>query len=351
MRFAAAASMPGFSPSPLVQVACQGNDCAILSRDGSLSLYDLRRVAVGSWTSGLSSSVAADASGGAVASIVAFRHAGIGLAPFLLSTAEAGGGGNSTATSWLTWGLDRPADECDDGESSSISGGGVVRVWTVGATSSGNRELLDGSDTHAGAAISSDEYWCMGSSPALHAVPSSGAGYQLSGVCSIPNLCCARACPDPYRDAVVTVALDESEQEEGKNNDANKGGSASSSWRAQVWRLNPSGGAIQKAMEPISSFRGGYMADNDGLPPLLRDVDMGSLRAAEVASVTRSRDSNKARHLLLCSLTDAGYVMAHVRGAQNRVSPTRILRVAAFGSHRFVLKSHHRSIGFSHSFL
>jgi hypothetical protein len=95
-----------------------------------------------------------------------------------------------------------------------------------------------------------------------------------------------------------------------------------SSWRAQVWRLSKRSidvelGALPNVLENVSSFHGGPMADRDGLPPLMRDVAMGSLRAAEIASIVSVAAPGTGRtsgsKLLLCSLTDAGYVMTHVR--------------------------------------
>lgn len=298
--------------SPLVQVACQGHFCAVLNRAGFLHVFDTRMVAA----SAASTKNKSAATGGAVEVVPSFLHAGAGLTSYPHSTLPSEPAGSSTATSWVAWGIDAPSSTND----------AVVKVWSVGGS---NRDKSP---------PSSDDYWYMDSS--FRGVDGGAPGYRLVGSCAVPNLCCARVGPAPFQDSILTVGLESSVDD------------PSGRWKAQVWMVKRSDGGDTSGteLESVVAFGGSSEADDAhrmDLPRLVDSASVGRLCASDLAAVVTDRQQRSDRApppmghvgatrataasssddvdeddgggparravLLLCSLTDTGYLTTHVR--------------------------------------
>jgi len=260
--------------APYVQVACSGCDeCAVLDASGILRVFDTRmtdrtRISMGT-----------------LSSFSAFGQAGIGLENLHTDLDES---------RWLTWGLETP------------NGDAVVKIWA------------STDDTIESLTSTGEDHWFMDGSPeqSLDKVgPSKPVGYRLAGHCAVPNLACARACPSPVENCLLTVGVN------GEDFDGH------ASWRADLWKLaeNPDDPC---GLDRMVSFKAGVDADQSISSMLGEGVSLGRLRAAELAISSfsgfvegRSMDVESPRGkassqpevgLMLCSLTENGFVTTHV---------------------------------------
>jgi hypothetical protein len=257
--------------APYVQVACSSrNECAILDASGTLRVFDTRMTD------------RTRMSNGALSSFSSFQHAGVGLAHMSSSTDD---------TCWVAWGLE------------SQTSNAVVKIWKTGD----DTEIAD----------SGDDYWLMDGSPDRQS--SKPFGYRLAGKCTTPNLACARVCLSPVESSIVTVGLELQGVEE-------NGGSPT--WRADLWKLEETNNSNDSKLVNVVSFNGGAETDKHLASMLGKESRQGVLCASELAlsayptgmehsSIEKSKgtghgESDTEFGLLLCNLSEKGYVTTHV---------------------------------------
>jgi hypothetical protein len=258
--------------APYVQVACSSRDeCAILDAAGTLRVFDTRMTD------------RTRMSNGALSSFSSFQHAGVGLAHMPSSSSDD--------TCWVAWGLETRTSHA------------VVKIWKSGDESA---------DTHT----IGDDYWLMDGSPERPSSALNPFGYRLAGKCTTPNLACARVCPSPVESSIVTVGLDVDESD------------GSASWRADLWKLEASENAKESKLVRVVAFNGGAETDKQLASMLGKDSRQGMLRASELAlssyptvlEHSKNEKSKGTGHgesesefgLLLCNLSEQGYVTTHV---------------------------------------
>lgn len=264
----------------LVQIAASSkNEVATLDASGIVHVFDVRM---------------SDRSPGNIGEVTSFsacNYVGIGLESMPTS--------NGDETRWVTWGLDSPQSDA------------VVRVWSDGATSSAKTE------------DDADSYWYMDGSPttspktSIASNKSAQIQYHQVADFSTPYLACARVCPEPFGERIVTVGMI-----------PGKRGDVDSAWQAQAWKLQEgvekhSFDGDYRGVEMVASFE---ILANDGETSSMlgTNAKIGQLRGAELA-LEASRVNNRFRKdgdediserdgldLLLCCLSDEGYVTTHV---------------------------------------
>jgi hypothetical protein len=292
LRFGMAPSLTSSSSSstkatsaPLYrQVACSDREeeCALLDSDGVVRIFDIRILD------------RSTRSRGAVHEFQACHYAGVGLSFLPLASP-----GNERC--WVTWGLDSPNADA------------VVKIWAPKVRSNEARPSAVAGDG-AAALASPDDYWYMDTSPARPrshktsdcAPSSSTSSYRILATCSTSNLACARVCPAPVENAIVTVGLQSS-------SDTKEG----SGWHADVWKLKfcsdkDDGAEDQATLERTVSFQSNKNTEPELCSIVGNDPRLFSLRASELA-ISSERTHGSENGLLLCSLTDNGYVLTHVR--------------------------------------
>jgi hypothetical protein len=259
---------------PLTQMASATTDeCATLDASGVVRVFDLR--------------IAGPRGKGTARTLCTFaahQYGGVGLTAM---TREDDG------TNWITWGLDAPHTDA------------AVKVWNTTGTA-----LQQERDSNL-----RTDYWSMDRSPDQSPLESSGAGSLKTAVGSIhlvaqfttPGLACARVCPDVFddlKDHIVTVSTQTNGEYPG--------------WRADVWKLNIKDEdytfdtATNHGVINIMSC--GSDTVHGQLSLTIGNVNTGALIGAELAvTVPQPRhyaegvDENQ-KDLLLCCLTDSGYV-------------------------------------------
>jgi len=299
----------GAAPPRYLQIACTPHhECAILDAAGTVRVFDTRLT---DRSTRRSSSTGTGVGSGSLCQFQACQHAGVGLT-YLPLAAEP-------EHCWVTWGLDEPNADA------------IVKVWKGGGGSSGE-------ETGRSAAKGEDDYWYMDTSPThskqsrKQSQPStspqnesSGSGYRLVGQCTTRGLACARVCPFPVEDSIVTVGL--------HNNSTDSGGVG---WRADLWKLkkattedSSSSFSSELSLERIVSFEGSDRKTESKLKAVMGDDArfLRSLRASELAvsasfagphptksskEEEESPSSPSDFGLLLCCLTEKGYVTTHV---------------------------------------
>jgi hypothetical protein len=273
------------------QVACSDREeeCALLDSDGVVRIFDIRIMD------------RSTRSRGCAHEFQACHYAGVGLS-FLPLTRP---GRNERC--WVTWGLDSPNADA------------VVKIWapnvrsteaqgTNSSTAAASQSTVAGDG--AAALASPDDYWYMDTSPARpksHKTSDcASSSYRILATCSTPNLACARVCPAPVENAIVTVGLQSSNIDDG------------SGWHADVWKLkfdSDNGKEDQATLERTVSFQSNKSTEPELCSIVGNDARLFSLRASELAisSFSGERTQDKENGLVLCSLTDNGYVLTHVR--------------------------------------
>ena len=255
LRFGVNRGRSGIVMSPNVQIACSdANECAVMDAAGRLRVFDIRKTE------------RARGNANALYSVAAFLHAGIGVSYFPTSL-------RNTAT-WLTWGLDRASNDAS------------VRIWTSS----------DASSEHV---RESEEYWFMEGAlnPNQSIEGSLGTkhlGCQLVGQCTTSKLACARVCLAPMKDSFVTIGFNGENMQQG--------------WRAEVWKLMKSNEGPKEVLHSMLSFTGGNEARALGLT----DTSLGALCAAELALADTNPSGGNGSELLLCSLSESGFITTHV---------------------------------------
>ena len=126
-------------------------------------------------------------------------------------------------------------------------------------------------------------------------------GSQLVGQCITQQLAAARVCPAPVENSIVTIGLDTRDDQQTR-------------WHADLWKLSKRD-EVEIGLEKVMSFQGGADADKDHMSSLGNDFRLGSLCASELAISNQGRDSTcdeiDQPCLLLCNLTDSGYITTH----------------------------------------
>ena len=280
IRFADASKYQEYSP--YIQIACSnsasinGPQCAILSASGMVRIYNLH-VSAGSINIVIDHPIH---------QLEACHSAGIGMSYIALRN-------NSTChNGWVTWGLD--ASNTDP----------IVKVWMDHSISTKpiKEDDNDGNASHP-------------------------LEYRLMGQCTTPNLACARVCPSPITNTIVTVRF----------NDLTEGvNSLTMNWRTDVWRLafadtavsndttelmlcdsndnddDDYGLATDSTLEHITTFNG--PSDDDNFESVLVGKELMALRAAELTLLPSSEKHQKDEIdlLLLCCLTENGFLTTHV---------------------------------------
>jgi hypothetical protein len=271
--------MASSTEAPLLQIACGAStECAILDAAGTVRILDTRMS---------QRKVPATGGGGCLAELDTFQHAGIGISYFKENV-------------WLAWGMDAPEDDA------------IVKVW-----SSAPEDLATIPQPVAGGM---DDYWYMDGSPDGQAkyyqnqssTTTASTDYKVIAQCTTQNLACARVCPSPMDDCFVTVGF------------SNSGGVPTKGWRAQLWKLQRnSSTTTTDPLQKVLSFEGG--SETAALQSITgKDSRLQSLRAAELAlsaypTSTTHLDSLRSTEsgLLLCCLTENGYITTHVSSVLN----------------------------------
>jgi hypothetical protein len=257
-------------PPPNVQVACSDKgECAVLDASGRLRVFDTRMTDRRGATSPL-------------CAVLAFSYAGIGLA-YMPNSSE-------NASTWATWGLDNPLSDA------------IVRIWTAGDTALEHN------------IATCDDYWYMdggitSSATDAMSLHSQTLGCKLIGQCRSRNLACARVCPSPIEDSILTVGLDLT-------------GSEQKGWKADLWKVpkpcNKADVVKDQELQHVMSFRDETEAATRAIG---KDFQFGSLCGAELALTSEEISSNSQekkggtadRGLLLCCLTNGGCITTYVR--------------------------------------
>lgn len=191
--------------------------------------------------------------------------------------------------------------------------GAIVKVWSSAPE--------DSAKMTPGGGLGGDDYWYMdGSADGRNkydyqnpntTMATASTDYKVIARCTTQNLACARVCPSPIDDCFVTI---------GFNNSAAAASVATRGWRAQLWKLQQrnSSTTATDPLQKVLSFEGG--SETAALQSITgKDPRLQSLRAAELAVSTypasathleglRSTESG----LLLCCLTENGYITTHV---------------------------------------
>ena len=250
----------------LIQVAfSHKEECATMDSSGLVRVYDLRMT------------------GGAKPKTLtifpSFHFAGVGLASFRTSADDS---------YWMTWGLDAPKADA------------IVKIWSTAPTNT----QTDLGETD------SDTYWHMDGSAdrtRSESISLLKTGTQMAQF-TMPYLACARVCPAPFENSVVTVGL-------------TKGGG--SGWKAELWKLSVED---DEASENTDTFGVEKMVSFSGDRNFDFGVDnpIGPLRGAELAlsqsplPITRAqqRETGLATRddweLLLCCMSQDGLVTTSV---------------------------------------
>lgn len=258
------------------QITCsdQAEECAVLDSAGTVRIFDTRMT-----------DRVTRRSMGSLCQFDAFDFAGVGLC--FLPTTQGDG------KSWVTWGLDAPNSNA------------VVKVWMKSAD---NVSPVKEDSTP-------DNYWYLDTSPARQksrktflSTKNESTSYCLVGKCTTSNLACARVCPEPVEDAIVTVGLQNG---------------TGASWQAELWALRVNvatddDSVKESKLERIISFQSSNGADECLDAVGGSDPSMFNLRASELAVSSYSGSFSKTNNygLLLCCLTDNGYVITHVSVAK-----------------------------------
>jgi hypothetical protein len=239
------------SNSPNVQIACsESHECAIMDAAGRLRVFDIRKTERGKSNSG------------ALYSVAAFQHAGIGVSYFPTDM--------RSSASWMTWGLDSATKDA------------AVKLWT--SADSSYEQVRE-----------SEDYWYMEGSPSPSMDGSVGTmhlGCQLIGQCTAGKLACARVCHSSMKNSFVTIGFQGSDSQEG--------------WTAKVWKLRKLDDGKGDSLQNTLSFSGGNETKALGLA----ETALGALCAAELGVTTGP--SVGGSELLLCCLSDSGFVTTHV---------------------------------------
>jgi hypothetical protein len=192
-------------------------------------------------------------------------------------------------TCWVAWGLE------------SKTSNAVVKIW---------KTCDDTTEAPVG-----DDYWLMDGSP--ERTSNKPFGYRLAGKCTTPNLACARVCPSPVESSIVTVGLE-----------LQGVGEPSPTWRADLWKLEEKDNSNESKLVNVVSFNGGAETDKHLASMLGKENRQGMLCASELAlssyptviEHTNNEKSKGTGHgesdtefgLLLCNLSEKGYVTTHV---------------------------------------
>ena len=260
------------SPHPYIQIACGAEDeCAVLDSSGVVRVFDVRVSDRARWSQNV------------LAQFQACQHAGVGLAHF-------------GSTGWVTWGKD------------DAHGDAICKVWKKQSLGIQQPAEANSADTSV-----SDDYWFMDGSPTTSKFSrksvSSGATsgkpeYMLAGECTTSGLACARVCPSPIDDSLVTVGLTSPVDSE-----------AVTGWQADLWKLTEDASLSKlKRKASVKSTEDSY----SNLRSVVGDDPaMYSLRAAEVVISSYGSGPDVSDEidngLTLCCLTANGFVTTHVR--------------------------------------
>ena len=276
VRFADAAKYQEYSP--YIQIACSNSatihrlQCAIMSASGMVRIYNLHMTAT---------TIAIDHP---IHQLEACHSAGIGLTYIALQK-------HSTCSDgWVTWGID--ASNTDP----------IVKIWMDTTSNVANRSNLHDGDSR-----------------------SHEPEYRLMGQCTTPNLACARVCPLPITNTIVTISFNN------QNTDIN-----ASQWRSDVWRFefidssaskevtdlalcdsndhedDDYGLTLEASLERIATFNG--PSDEKNFESILVGKTLMPLRAAELTLLhSRRKYQSSKNELVLCCLTENGFLTTHVR--------------------------------------
>ena len=296
--------------SPYVQISCsRSHECATMDAAGTVRVFDIRMTDSTRYSMN------------SVAIFAAFAHAGVGISYLPMTTTGATGGtgadaSSSLTTAWVTWGLDSPDADA------------VVKVWS-------SAENADAIKTNGSAAsLTADDYVFVDGSPGRSS--GNAATYRLMAQYSPPyQLACARVCPEPVENSIMTIGILDNNSEIGMNSGNRGNNRVNDCWRAELWKMRPPTFIELEAndgtfgMEKVMSFDGGVDYDRSLGSALGRDSKIGQLQAAEVAITSYNAKGLKTSKmddecvqdginvqseivLTLCCLSDEGFVTTHV---------------------------------------
>ena len=250
--------------SDFVKVACStGDHFAVLDSSGFLRVHDMRKP------------------GSPLSNFSCFDEKGIGL-EYLPSARKE--------NTWVTWGSDL------------VGTGSVVRVWTAEE---------DQSELHIKRSETEDE--TVADTIPSFAGTSSGVDYgRLVAECSTPNLACARVCPFPIKDTIVTFGYPMSSEDK----------PGSSIWLADVWNIDDRGSnTIPDRLSSVVGRVDSSIWGQQGLSTekqkhnVLHGVDLAYLSTVvERPPEDHTNDSDGPLNILgitVCSLVDNGLVVNH----------------------------------------
>lgn len=291
--------------SPYVQVACsRAHECATMDGAGTVRVFDIRMTDKSRYAAN------------SLTTFTAFEHTGVGISylPLTAKNATQSATG-STATAWVTWGLDSPDSDA------------VVKVWSS-LSAPPKKEPTK-----------SDNYWFMDGSPQRPSVPI--APYSLIGLCNPPyHLACARVCPAPIENSILTIGILDDLTNQSRGHDR---------WRAEIFQLRTSPNDNENragtfGVERVIAFDGGAGYDRNVASALGKERRVGQLQAAELAitsynnlRIQSAKQGEKNTNggngmqsevtLTLCCLSNKGFVTTHV--SVTACCPSTLLTLAS----------------------
>lgn len=283
--------------SPFLQVACApGYEVAALNTAGVLSVWDTRMTDRSSRSNG-----------GALVSIRAHGHAGVGLAYLSSNNMRASPDTPTpTSTRWLTWGLDKSRADA------------VVKIWQCCGV---KKEGVVQGENSSHVTTEESSYTEASPHPNQNAstdenstATATRGDCRLVAQCKPPNLACARVCPATDKDSFITVGLD--------LNDLSSGNKQRFGWEAQMWKITPAKEGQEEVLKKALSFQ--FDRDENVSAALGTNGYLGSPIASELGMISqqtyndgenlaRLDDGDAGPNLTLCTLTNAGYITTHVR--------------------------------------
>jgi hypothetical protein len=267
-------------------------DCAILNAAGLVRIYNIRITSTTTSTSNShrqhqyhhpNGNSIITVSDRPVQQLEACHYAGIGLSYISLNNNSNHSDRPCTdrnQNGWIIWGFDAPNTDA------------IVKVWMENSDNNNN----DNETT---------------TQPLQE--------YHLVGQCTTPHLACARVCPSPITNTFVTIGFE----------DPGIDGGSALDWRSDVWKVqfHDSVDFTESVrdhdnkvdcevgpcttLENVRTFHGA--SENTNLQSVLGGKELLPLRATEVTLTGRNPNLESKYDLVLCCLSQNGFITTHVR--------------------------------------